>query len=75
MVECARRLFQAQGSNIDRMLPVYDNAGIETRYSCVPLDWYREPTGWKERNAIFVDNAVELLRRAAQDWIVSRRVV
>ena len=74
VVECARLLFQAQGSNIDRMLPVYDNAGIETRYSCVPLDWYHEPTGWKERNALFVDNAVELLRRAAQDCLARAEV-
>ena len=69
VVECARLLFQAQGSDIDRMLPVYDNAGIETRYSCVPLDWYREPTGWKERNTLFIDNSVELLRRAAEDCL------
>ncbi len=29
----ARRLFQARGEEIERLLPVYDNAGIETRYS------------------------------------------
>ncbi|MFQ6017149.1 MAG: type III polyketide synthase [Kiloniellaceae bacterium] len=65
----ARLLFEARGSEIERLLPVYDNAGIETRYSCVPLDWYHGACGWRDRNALFVDNAVELLRRAASDCL------
>ncbi len=65
----ARLLFQARGEEIERLLPVYDNAGIETRYSCVPLDWYRAPGGWKDKNALFVGHAVELLRRAAHDCL------
>ncbi len=65
----ARLLFQARGEEIERLLPVYDNAGIETRYSCVPLEWYRAPGGWKDKNALFVSHAVELLRRAAQDCL------
>jgi alkylresorcinol/alkylpyrone synthase len=65
----ARRLFQARGEEIERLLPVYDNAGIETRYSCVPLEWYHAPGGWKEKNALFVGHAVELLRRTAHDCL------
>ncbi len=65
----ARRLFQARGEEIERLLPVYDNAGIETRYSCVPLEWYHAPSGWKDKNALFVEHAVELLRRAARDCL------
>jgi alkylresorcinol/alkylpyrone synthase len=56
------------------MLPVYDNAGVETRYSCVPLDWYRSTGGWKTRNALFVKHAVELLRRAAQDCLTRAQI-
>ena len=33
---------------IARLMPVYGNAGIETRYSCVPPDWYEAPHGWAE---------------------------
>ena len=64
--ERARRIFRDHGSDITHLLPVYDNAGIATRYSCVPLDWYAEPHGWKERTALFLENAGELLRRAAE---------
>lgn len=52
-----------------RMTPVYGNAGIETRYICVPADWYDEPRGWAEKNALFVENAVNLLERAAREAI------
>ena len=65
----ARSLFGGRGGEIERLLPVYDNAGIETRYSCVPMAWYHAPCGWRERNALYVDNAVELLRRAAEDCL------
>ncbi len=65
----ARFLFQERSDEIERLLPVYDNAGIETRYSCVPLEWYHAPGGWKEKNALFIEHAVELLRRAAGDCL------
>jgi alkylresorcinol/alkylpyrone synthase len=51
-------------------MPVFDHAGIDTRYSCVPLDWYLQPHGWRERNALYVENAIELLSRAATDALV-----
>ena len=59
-------LFDRQRSEIDRLMPVFDNAGIATRYSCVPIDWYLEPHGWRERNQLYLDNAVELLTEAAE---------
>src|SRR5262249_45171022 len=63
----APRLFDRRRSEIERLMPVFDNAGIETRYSCVPLDWYLRPHGWGERNALYIDNAVELLEGAARE--------
>src|SRR5512134_2637974 len=63
----APRMFDRQHSELDRLMPVFENAGIATRYSCVPLDWYLTPHGWKERNALYLDNAIELLSRAATD--------
>ncbi len=65
----ARLLFQSRAGDFDRMLPVYDNAGIETRYSCVPLTWYQAPSGWKDKNALFVEHAVALLHRAASQCL------
>lgn len=47
-----------------RMLPIYENAGIETRYSCVPVDWYEAPHSWAEKNRLYLEHAVDLLEMA-----------
>jgi len=63
----ARRLFaERSAADLDRLMPVFANAGIERRYSCVPIDWYERPHGWTERNALYLENAVNLLERAAR---------
>ncbi|MDH3596041.1 MAG: type III polyketide synthase, partial [Rhodospirillales bacterium] len=61
----APEIFSGLGGRLDCLLPVYGNAGIETRYSCVPLDWYLKPSGLKERNALYIENALDLIARAA----------
>lgn len=63
--ERARRIFGGDGDNLARLLPVYENAGIAWRYSCVPLDWYGRDVGWKERNRLYEHHALELLTDAA----------
>ena len=64
--ERARLVFSSAGLDIERLLPVFDNAGIETRYSCVPLDWYRRRVGWRERNALYQEHALDLVAEAAE---------
>ncbi|MGF1594574.1 MAG: type III polyketide synthase [Kiloniellaceae bacterium] len=61
----ARALFGDRRLDIERLLPAFANAGIDSRRSCVPIEWYLSPSSWKSRNALFVDNAVELLADAA----------
>lgn len=66
--EVARRageLFGGRLASFDRLRPVYENAEIETRYSCVPINWYQEQHGFGERNRLFIENAVSLLADAA----------
>lgn len=66
----ARLLYAQLGANdAERILPVFANSGIERRYSCVPIDWYEEPRGWTERNALYLDHAQTLLERAARDCL------
>ena len=59
-------LFQESFTDFERLMPVYGNAAIDSRYSCVPLDWYAEPHGFKDRNALYVENALNLLEDAAE---------
>jgi hypothetical protein len=40
VIERAQRLFpDLDAALFDRMMPVYGNAVIDARYSCVPPDW------------------------------------
>ena len=52
--------------DITRLLPVFENTGIDNRYSCVPIEWYSQPHGWVDRTALFVENAVDLLEKTAR---------
>ncbi len=62
----ARQIF---GDELDRLGPIFANAGIERRHSCVPLDWYLRPHGWHERSALFVEHAVGLAASATLDCL------
>lgn len=61
-----RQLFRNRPETFERLSGAYSNAGIERRYSCVPLDWYKNARGWKARTELFVDNAVTLLQESAE---------
>lgn len=66
--EVARRageIFAPSVGDFQRLSPVYRNAEIEQRHSCVPIDWYTTPHSFAERNALFLDHATTLLAEAA----------
>ncbi|MBV9836127.1 MAG: type III polyketide synthase [Alphaproteobacteria bacterium] len=67
----AARVSRLLGGRIDleKLLPVFGNAGIDRRYSCVPIEWYDEAHGWHERTQLFIDNAVALLERITLDCL------
>src|ERR1700712_5320987 len=58
----AQALFKG-GRDITRLMPVFENTGIDRRYSCVPIDWYSEPHGWTDRNALYIENSVALFEK------------
>lgn len=70
VTERARRLFaETSGDTVARLLPVFGNAGIDRRYSCVPIEWYEASHGWRDRNELYIENAVDLLERAARNCL------
>jgi len=66
IMAAADRLFDRPPDELERLMPAYGNAGILQRHSCVPLEWYLERHGWKERTALFVEHAPALLADAAE---------
>jgi len=66
----ARILFADMGETaLERLMPVFRNAGIDRRFSCVPVDWYNDPHGWSDRNAVYIAAASDLLERAARECL------
>ncbi len=74
VVRRVRGLFGDRRLDIERLLPAFGNAGIETRHSCVPIEWYLTPSDWKTRNDLFIENAVELLAEAAETCLAQAGV-
>jgi alkylresorcinol/alkylpyrone synthase len=62
----AHALFPGKRTQVERLLPVFENAGVSTRYSCVPLEWYQHPASWRERNSLYIENALDLLEQSAE---------
>ncbi len=59
-----RRAFAVRAGHIERLMPVFLNAGIQTRYSCVPIEWYARDHDWPDRNRAYLEAALDLLERA-----------
>lgn len=58
-LQFARDWFQSSFPNIDRLLNVFHNGQIETRYFSAPLDWFKKPRSLREKNDRYVKRAVE----------------
>jgi len=68
--ETARRIFGMAGvGDLDRMVAVFGNAGIDRRYSTVPVEWYEQPHGWTDRNNLYLEHALALIEEAAREAI------
>ena len=61
-----RSVFAGRAADFERLLPVYANAGIATRYSTMPVDWLARPKGWSETMCAYKDGALALLEDAAR---------
>ncbi|MDB5411385.1 MAG: chalcone synthase [Rhodospirillales bacterium] len=70
----AASLFGGMNGALERLLPVFENAEIDTRYSCVPIDWYGEPPGWKERNRLYLENSLDLLEDVTRSCLAQAKL-
>jgi alkylresorcinol/alkylpyrone synthase len=56
----AMKIFGGRHEDFHRMIPVYANSGIHTRYSSQPYEWFREDKGWPERTEAFLAGATKI---------------
>lgn len=62
----AHNSFAARYDDFDRLARVFETAGIRSRYLARPIEWYMQPRGWAERNAVYLSAAEDLFVLAAR---------
>ena len=62
----AKKLFNAAHLDIDRLLPVFDHTQIETRYFCMPPEWFETPHRFSEKNKTYCQHAIRLCHEAIE---------
>ena len=63
--DIGRRAFRRKAL-FDRLSGVFDNAAISRRHVVAPPEWYEEPHGWAERNAVYLAASEDMFERAAR---------
>jgi alkylresorcinol/alkylpyrone synthase len=63
----ARSIFASADRDIERLLPVFDNSGVERRNFCVPMSWFAQPHSFGECNDRYLVAAMTLSVSAAND--------
>ncbi len=62
----ARGMFGEVYKDIERLAPIFDNVHVENRHFCVPVEWFREDHTFPEKNALYVEHALDLSEKAAR---------
>jgi alkylresorcinol/alkylpyrone synthase len=65
IAERTRRMFGLRMPEFERISPVFETAGIETRHAVRPSVWYESPHDWSDRSAVYLEAATELFVEAA----------
>jgi alkylresorcinol/alkylpyrone synthase len=52
--------------HLERLIPVFDRTGVDTRHLVHEPEWYLEPRSFEERNDEYAAKALELTQKAAR---------
>lgn len=63
----AREHFGERIPDIERLLPLFNNTGIQTRYFAVPQEWFFVSHDLAQKSALYAREATELSSTAAND--------
>ncbi len=62
-----RDLFSGKIPDLERLLTIFDNSRVSQRQLVMPLDWYLHPRSSQERNRVFIEQGMGLLREAVEN--------
>ncbi len=63
----ARRLLAPKYPFFEKLVPAFENAGVDKRYSVMPLEWFNDEHGWADRGTAYMQGATALFIKAATD--------
>ena len=63
--ERAREVFASRMPFFDQLEQVFDNATIDARYSCLPVEWFLGPADFEEKTRLYQEHATALAFQAA----------
>ena len=63
--ERAAIIFGGKYPQFERLSKSFATAGIDRRYSVVPIDWFSDEHGWVDRNVAFIKGAKAMFLEAA----------
>ena len=73
--EWARERFSSAFKDIDRLVDVFDNSGIENRYFCVPPEWFSgDDKSFQEKNDTYIEHATLLSNSAISSCLNSTEI-
>ncbi|PPE79975.1 hypothetical protein C3941_10685 [Kaistia algarum] len=64
--ERAREVFASRMPFFPQLEQVFDNAAIDYRYSCLPVEWFLGPADFGEKTRLYVEHATALAEDAAR---------
>lgn len=67
--EFAREIFSGDFEGIDRLLEVFENANIENRNLCVPVNFFYDKKSFREKNDLYIKHVVRYSAEAAKSCL------
>lgn len=52
---------------LERLIRVFENTGIESRYLAAPLEWFTQPKSFAEKNQLWFEAALALCEKASRE--------
>ncbi len=63
IIEFSKKIF-SKNTDFSKMLKVYKNSGVKSRFLVNDLEWYLQKNDWKERSIRFKKSAIDILRKS-----------
>ena len=67
VLDHARKLLAPKYPFFEKLVPAFENAGVNKRYSVMPLDWFASSHGWANRGTAYMTGAKAMFIAAAND--------